>query len=72
MGILEDQEPDEERIHEKNLERTEGRIHEIVRKRMEEWFHLKKEFQTDQERRGERKHGRKRNGYKWIQGTSGK
>ncbi len=35
VGILEDQEPDEERIHEKNLERTEGRIHELVRKRME-------------------------------------
>ncbi len=29
-------------------------------------------IQTDQERSGERKLGRKRNGYKWIQGRSGK
>jgi hypothetical protein len=64
VWILEHQEPDEERIHEKNLERTKGRIHEIVRKRMEEWFQLKKRI-SDGSRKERRTKTRKEE--EWIQ-----
>ncbi len=68
MWILEDQEPDEERIHEKK-ERKEGRIHERVRKRMEEWFRMSKLISdgSGKERRTET-----RKEEEWIQGRCGK
>jgi hypothetical protein len=71
--VLEDQEPDEERIHEKKF--WKGQKEGYTKGSGKGWkngFIVRREFQTDQERRGERKHGRKRNGYKWIQGRSGK
>jgi hypothetical protein len=64
VWILEHQEPDEERIHGINMERTKGRIHERVRKRMEEWFHMWKMISDGS---GKKRRTETRKEEEWIQ-----